>query len=96
MSAYRTDPTAAATDVRFCRDRLLVLSGEDGKGGTIGDIRGDLEKEAARSGASAKDQGQRIGELENRLRYLEKIAAVAVALAAIALVAIGAMLKALF
>lgn len=54
-----------ADRVEWCRDRLIELSGVDGKNGRIGALLAELER-------SKQAQGARIGQLESQLEKLSQ------------------------
>lgn len=84
------------TLARASRDRLLILTGEDGSGGVIADMKGKHD-------ASANSQGQRLEKLSSRIEVLEKEAEesrtyrrLVAIIGGVAMLILGAFIKYLF
>jgi hypothetical protein len=88
LSALEEDLEELDIVVRGLRDRLITVAGEDGEGGKLGSL---LEKHDA----SAASQGKRLEDTSNKVAILMADRRLFQVLGAIAMLALGVLLKTL-
>lgn len=74
--------------VRECRDLLIELTGRDGKGGKVQELKEEFQR-------SAESQGTRIEQHTADIATLKQTRAILLALGALSLALLGALAKAL-